>query len=288
MSRKTARAKTRPKAAAAPAAARRAGPRHSAVTRALGLLRRLALDGGDASLKDLGAAENLPPDVAYKLLKLLVAEGFAAYDAERKRYRAGVELVRLAALIVQQVSFVQVARSIMRELVAESGESTCLNLRDPKRDLFTVAAVEESRAPLQYVIDLGQLHPLHAGASGKAILAFLPDRTIDRILKLRLDSVTGRTVTDPVQLRFQIAEIRKQGYCISFGERLDGAVGIAAPVRDPGGEVVGSVQVTIPKQRFDPARADHFAGLVLHAAERITGLSALAHGEEAAGARGRG
>lgn len=286
MRRRAARARAKPRSAVPPV--RRAAPRHSAVTRALGLLRRLAVIGGDASLKDLGAAEDLPPDVAYKLLKLLVEEGFAAYDPARKRYRTGVEFVRLAALIVEQVSFVQVARSIMRELVAESGESTCLNLRDPKRDLFTVAAVEESKAPLQYVIDLGQLHPLHAGASGKAILAFLPDRTIDRILRLRLSSVTDRTVTDPVQLRFQIAEIRKQGYCISFGERLDGAVGIAAPIRDGSGDAVGSVQLTVPKQRFDPGQADHFAQLVLRAAERISGLASLAHGEDAAGGRARG
>lgn len=252
--------------------------RRSAVGRALGLLRRLALVTEDISLKDLGEAEGLPPDVAYKLLQQMVDEGFAAYDPVRKRYRPGIELLRLSTFLVQHASFVQVARSIMRELVAESGESTCLNLLDARRMLFTVAAVEESAAPLQYVLDLGALHPLHAGASGKAILAFLPDAAIDRIVREGLPAVTQRTVTDPVQLRFQIAEIRKQGYCISFGERLDGAVGIAVPVREPTGATIGSVQLTIPTQRFDPARADDYARQVLQAAERIGGIAGLGRG----------
>ncbi len=245
----------------------------SAVVRAFVLLKRIATLDGEVSLTDLSEAQGLSRSVTYKLLQIMVAEGLVQYEPVRKKYGPGLGLYTLASSILHRGSFVQIARTVMRSLVAETGESACLNLLDPQGDSFTVAAVEESAAPLQYVVELGQMHRLHAGASGKAILAFRPVEHTKRILARRLDKVTPRTITDKGLLRLQLARVHELGYCVSVGERLEGAVGIAAPIFDRSEFAVGSVQLTIPAHRFKQKDVARFGAKVKLAGEKISGAA---------------
>jgi DNA-binding IclR family transcriptional regulator len=245
----------------------------SAVERAIALLSHIATQAGEANLTELSESQGLSRSVAYKLLQTLVAEGLVEHDPKRKTYRAGLGLYNLATAILHRTSFMQLARANMRALVQCTGESACLNLLDATGSAFTVAAVEESPAPLQYVIPLGRRHPLHAGASGKAILAFQPDETLKRVLGRKLEAVTDGTVVDPVLLREQLAKVRRAGYAVSMGERLVGAVGIAAPIFGHSEHAVGSVQLTIPKHRFKQALVAQFAPAVTEAAALISGVA---------------
>lgn len=267
-----ARARSAPSKPRAPAATPPSA--NAGVTRAFALVSHLAQENRALTLTELASTLDLSRSTAFKLLQTLAGIGVVAYDARRQVYRPGADLYRLATVVLRDGSFVDIARSGMRELTAETGESSCLNLLDPAREAFTVAAVEESSSPLQYVLDLGQWHPLHAGASGKAILAFAAPEIITRVLAAPLAQLTPATVRDPKLLERQLAEVRKQGYSISMGERLVGAVGIAAPIRDTGGFAVASVQVTIPEHRFDRRRQALIARHVMQAAERI-GIAAL-------------
>lgn len=257
-----------------PAAAVAPGGANAGVTRAFALVSHLAQENRALTLTELAASLDLSRSTAFKLLQTLAGIGLVAYDARLQVYRPGADLYRLATVVLQNGSFVEIARIGLRELTARTEESSCLNLLDPARDAFTVAAVEESSSALQYVLDLGQWHPLHAGASGKAILAFAPPELVARVLQARLAQLTPATVQDPKLLERQLVEVRKQGYSISMGERLVGAVGIAAPIRDAAGFAVASVQVTIPQHRFDRRRLPVIARHVMQAAERI-GTAAL-------------
>ena len=58
---------------------------------------------------------------------------------------------------------------------------------------------------------------------------------------------------------------------MSHGERLAGAVGIAAPVWDNGSRISGSVQLTIPEFRFAEKRVGFLAQEVIRSAERLRG-----------------
>ena len=86
-------------------------------------------------------------------------------------------------------------------------------------------------------VAVGHPYPLHAGASSKAFLAYLEPEEIDAyIARSGLAAMTDKTVTDERSLRKELAEIRRQGYSISFGERQAGAASAAAPVLDHEGK----------------------------------------------------
>lgn len=250
----------------------------SAALRVLGLVKAVAAQSGESTLTELSQAQGLSRSVASKLLKILLDERLVQYDAQRKTYRAGLGMYLLATSILHKTSLVQISREIMRDLVERTNESACLNLLDRDKEAFTVAAVEESVEHLQYVIETGKLHPLHAGASGKAILAFQPDDFVLRVLSRELPRITKGTLTDAVKLKAQLAKIRQVGYSISQGERLEGAVGIAAPVFDHSGCAVGSVQLTIPHHRYRPADLPRFSEAVSAAADLISAAAQALHG----------
>ncbi|MBA2965023.1 MULTISPECIES: IclR family transcriptional regulator [Ramlibacter] len=246
------------------------GNRVTGVERALALLRHVATRRTPANLTELASEEGLSGSVTYKLLQALVAQDLVRHDPDRKTYGPGLGMYNLASAILHGATFMDVARANMRELVARTGESACLNLLDAPHDAFMVSAVEECGEPLQYVLRMGELLPLHAGASGKSILAFQPPAVIRRVLSRKLEKVTTGTVVDSATLREQLESIRRAGHCVSYGERLEGAVGIAAPILDHASRSIGSVQLTVPKVRFDRAALPRFLPAVMETARHIS------------------
>jgi DNA-binding IclR family transcriptional regulator len=90
--------------------------------------------------------------------------------------------------------------------------------------------------------EVGIVIPAHACALGKALLAF--DR--DGLDKLTPRSMTGETITDPAQLRDQLAVVRRTGIATEHEEAVLGECGIAAPLTDAEGEVAGAIGLVVP------------------------------------------
>lgn len=109
------------------------------------------------------------------------------------------------------------------------------------------------------------------GASGKSILAQLPDEVVERILLTTGPASAGGRTLDVAALRTELADIRRQPYVATRGERLPGAVGIASPVFGAGSRVVGSICLTVPEDRFDVAKTDEWGTMMVrHAADELS------------------
>ena len=128
---------------------------------------------------------------------------------------------------------------------------------------------------IKMVVPIGRLFPLHAGASSKAFLAFLPETERERFFAehARLPKLTERTVIDAHALRAELEEIRAAGYATSLGERQHGAASVAAPILDRSGAPAAVISVCGPIERF-VARRDDAARMLL---EETTLLSRQAH-----------
>jgi IclR family acetate operon transcriptional repressor len=107
--------------------------------------------------------------------------------------------------------------------------------------------------------------PIHAGASAKALLAFLEEPIIDEVLAHELEPLAPGTVTDPAALREQLDEIRARGWASSYEENNVGAWGLAAPIL-VGGRVVASIGFAAPTARHSDSTVRSLAKLVCEAA----------------------
>ena len=82
-------------------------------------------------------------------------------------------------------------------------------------------------------------------------MAFLPDAAIEEYFKkVPLESLTSNTITNIERLRADLQQIRRQGYAISFGERLAGGAGVSAPVRDATSQVTAAISLYGPDSRM--------------------------------------
>lgn len=224
----------------------------------------------DYGVREMASALRIPPSAAHRLLGVLLQEGYVRQEPTRARYVLGPQLLRLANIAVAKSPLGQIAHGHMLELVKTTGESVLLGQLDTVRLEMMFARIVESSAPLRYVVQLNTWMPLHAGASGLAMLAYLESSQIEQVIhQTRLSPLTERTITDPSRLQAALRQIRSRGYALTRGQKLPGAVGIAAPIFGDGGNVLGDICLTIPEQRFN-ASDEHLPKMVLACAGAIT------------------
>lgn len=223
----------------------------------------------------------------YRHLTALDAAGLLEQDAASRRYRIGPAVLRLAALRERTVPRKAAAQVAADRMVAATGETAHVSLLDKGRLL--ALAHRETRAHSTRVVMNEDELPLHATASGLAVLAFAgPD--LMAATAGSLTTYTPRTPTDPATLAARVAEARQSG----FGESCDtyepGVHSLAAPVFDRSGRVAGAVSVAAVSGRMSPALAETIRPALVEAARAVTAGwgGVLPHGMAALWARSLG
>lgn len=246
------------------------------VTRTVALLRELAQAAGDVQIKHLSATLGLAPSTVHRLLDLLAQEGMVERDAATRTYRAGREFFRLAALIAGKQSLRAQAAPLLEAAMHEGNETAYLCEYLPRERKMVFAAACESPHPLGYRIRLDAPLTLVTGASGRAILAWLPDPVVSRIYTMESrDAAVKAAAGSRAELDADLARIRTRGYAVSHGQRIAGAVGVFAPVFDAQNQVVASLGYTLPDQRFQRTQLPRLAAAARTHARALS--AALGH-----------
>lgn len=249
------------------------GRQRDPLARAIALLTHMVeSEDNEFGVRQLGAAISTSGSTAHRLLTDLESLGLVSRTPSGS-YRLGLGFYRLATLGAAKFSLRKLAKDALGRLARAVDETTFFGLYDEGAMCMTFAATAESTKPLRYVVELDQRIPLHAGASGLAILASLPKPSQDAIMgQSELTAVTDRTTVDTQSLERRLEEIRQRGYAISRGERIPGALAIAAPVLGPHNAVVGDIGVTMPEANFIPAREEAVAMAVMAAADELSSM----------------
>jgi DNA-binding IclR family transcriptional regulator len=154
-----------------------------------------------------------------RLLATLEERGCVEKTEGRGRYRLGYRTYLWGFISQKHNSLAATARPAMERLRDECKEEVALYVIEGVSRVCLEQA--QSVHHLARHSSVGEYFPLHAGASGKVLLAYLPDEERKRILsQISLERFTPRTVTDPEELEWDLERIRKRGYAVSKGESL--------------------------------------------------------------------
>jgi DNA-binding IclR family transcriptional regulator len=207
-----------------------------ALERAARVVEVLAQAGRPLGVTEVARIVGLQKSTTHRLLTALARVQLARGDAQTRRYTLGFRPLRWTAAWLDRLDVRTRALPHLRRLREKCQETVSLNLRDGGGRV----AVErlETSHELRFVVDLGHPAPLHVGAGGKAILAFLPERERREILDA--GAVRGRA--RGVLLR-DLAEIRRAGSAVTRGERVPGSGSVSAPVFDHEARAIGSVSI---------------------------------------------
>lgn len=209
-----------------------------------------------------------PKSTISRWMSEMAEAGFLDRDEDSARYRLGMRLAGLAELARQSTSLQRMARPALERITAATGETSDLVLL-LGRDAVNVEAVE-SRRPIKHVGWVGRKLPLHATAAGKALLAWRSHHEVARLLRFPLKRYTEATIVQRDRLGEELALVRTQGYSTAWGELDREIAGVAAPVRDFTGSVVGVLTIGAPTARTPEQALPNLARILLNEAARLS------------------
>ena len=241
----------------------------SSTLKAFGVLEVLVRAGRPVTLSELMQATELPKPSLHRTLSLFEDAGLLTREPGGRAYMVGERLSRFGLDILRNDAAAAVRRSILRRVLAETGESCNLAVLY-KGDLIYLDRVEADW-PLRLQQPAGgvTLRP-HCCASGKLLLAHRPEAERERLLQsMPLEAFTERTITDRNVLASELARIRASGYAVDNEEYVLGVACVAVPVRDRHGDVVAAIAVQGATARLPLMRAIEFVPQLTAAATAI-------------------
>ena len=242
--------------------------RLSSVATAIALLKAFSEDEVDIGVSTLARRLGIAKSTVHRLATTLVSEGMLEQNPDNGKYRLGIALFGLGALVRRRMDVSTEAKPHLFSLRETTGETVHLAILD-KAEIMYVYNLESMQA-IRMRSDIGIRKPAACTAEGLAMLAFQPTSVTDAILACGLTARTPRTNTDPRRFRAVLAAVRERGYAVEDEESETGMRSLAAPIRNGAGEVVAAVGVAGPVQRLPDETLASFAPHVLSTAEAIS------------------
>jgi DNA-binding IclR family transcriptional regulator len=221
------------------------------------------------SLAELSVRLDLPKATLHRFLTSLEFHGILRRKPEDKQWYLGHRLFTWGNLVDESAALRDIAKPIMHNLVAGTGETAILTIYR-NQEVICVDKLETSHS-IRMALDVGRRRSPHAGASSKILMAYLPEEEIESIIwEKGLPKLCTNTITDPVELVNELARIRESGYAESHEETDPGAWGVATAIHDRNGNVMAAIGVAGPRSRYTEELAQHYVKLCDQAAQRIS------------------
>ena len=227
------------------------------------------------------APEQRTSDIATKLhmnistvsrhLNTMLDWGFLMRDEETGRYSLGYEVVALAGAALQNNPLYRHAYPELQQMSYKYDVHCHMSV---PRGVDVVHLISIScESTMELLIPMGHSHPMYCSAMGRAILAYLPEGQVQKILKRSdLRKFTPETKTDLVEIREELARTRQRGYCVLFEELSENKSSLAAPIFDRSREPIAAISISSSAHSLSkPQRERELAKAVVTAAGRISG-----------------
>ena len=234
------------------------------------VLELLAQAGRPLSVTEIGFRLGTGKSAVSRLLRDLARHALLEREDERGRFRLGIRLVQFARAALEATDLRVAGAPHLRALSNETHENVHLATFRGEQVIY----IDKVEVPtfVRTSTEIGDVAPPHCTASGKAILAWLPDAALARWLRgRRFASYTGRTMTTRVDILNHLHKVRVQGYAVDDEEYVQDVRCVAAPILNHNGEVVASVGVSGLASRLTGERLSRVVAAVRKTASAISG-----------------
>jgi DNA-binding IclR family transcriptional regulator len=243
-----------------------------AVERALDVLLCFSRQTPRLSMTQVAERLGMNKSAVHRHLATLERMRFVQRDASTGIYQLGVRLVQMASLALEGNDVRRLAAPFLRRLCDEYRETIDLAVLDDADVVFL--DVIESPQRVKLAAAVGQRLPAYATASGKAILAFMPESAVRRILTRGMPTTTEHAAGSAEILLEDLRHTRERGFALAVQEYEYGIDAVAAPILDQAGQPVASISVAGPTFRLTRERMIEIGPQVVSAARAIAKLIA--------------
>jgi DNA-binding IclR family transcriptional regulator len=230
----------------------------------LRLLELLAAAREPRGVTDVANALGISKPRAHRHLRALVRRGYARQDPRTERYEVGIKVLVLGEAVRDRFGVVDAIRPSMSPLREASGLAVSASALVEGQ--VTVLEMLHGRALIEFNIRPGAKLDFHASAHGLVALAFGPSSLLETVLAKPLTGWTGRTLTDPDQVRVEVDKVRARGWATAVDAVQVGVNALAAPVFDHHGDWRGAVALVGATQFIAETPSERLIALVTDAA----------------------
>jgi IclR family acetate operon transcriptional repressor len=244
-------------------------PPIQSLDRGLAILEAVAASSEPVPLRQLTDLIGIDRSSVFRLANTLRQRRFLANPQGSKDYILGPTAWRLSRRYGRSV-LGTFFHQYLRDLTAKVGETSHFAVREGGQVFFI-----DHHAPTGQVVSVagqtGEMAPLHCTAHGKALLADFDLGDLKNLFgRAPLRAYSRNTVTSLTGLSRVLRRVRAEGYAIDDGEYMQEVRCVAAPIRDPQGEIVASVGISSPVARLDMKRIGRAATEVVATARAIS------------------
>jgi IclR family KDG regulon transcriptional repressor len=236
----------------------------SSALRCLKVLERLAEDQKPLSLNELAESMAVAKSTAHRFVSTLVEAGFVERDETSHRYHLAGKALWVGTGFLRYSPSYRAGYAAIDRLAHLANTMAHLGLWDSDTVLY-LHTTGSLRSNLLFT-DIGQRRPVHCTALGKTLLAYRPDKDLQRIFARGVERYTDKTITSITLMRDELANIRQLGYALDDEEGLRGLRCVASPIRDSSGEVVAALSISSPLAQLSDFEVPRYARFVQEAA----------------------
>lgn len=239
------------------------------LTRAVSIVKELQRRDG-AGVTELAEHLGMSKSAVYNYLITLSENNLVVkHDGQ---YELSLQFLMLGEYVRNQNELYRTGKPEIEKLAEETGEYAHLATKQNGLGINLCKVRGDKAVGSRYQTSkLQKPDYLHFSATGKSMLAFLPEERVHEIVERHgLVSKTDRTITDKDELFEELERIRERGYATNDEEEITGLKAIGAPILDRNDEVLGSLSVSGPTNRFtDEAYQEEIVQMVVNAANVI-------------------
>lgn len=200
-------------------------------------------------LRDLMGVTQLDQSTVQRFTFTLHALGFLNKDPVSKKFSLSPKVLELGFSYLHANSLIDVVTPALYRLNNKWKES--FNFIE----LSGTEVVYVARVPGQHTLSvdvlLGTRLPAYAAAPGRAMLSFMPETVVLKILdQSDLRKLTPETVTDRAELLEMFAAVRAKGYATAVDQCYMGDVSAAVPIFNGAGNPIAAINVSVPSARW--------------------------------------
>ncbi len=205
----------------------------------------------------------------YRYLKVLADAGLLT-SLPGVGYTLGPRIAELDFQMRHSDPLITASRPVMAELLAEIPGIALLCRRYRGR----VLCVHQAASPgvgFRSTYERGSARPLLRGAASRVILAHMPTATPRKLHEAAPEEFAAAGLGENLgEVRGHMRAIRQRGVAVTRGELSTGVTGVAAPIFDSKGGILGSLSVTVGVPDLAPERLAFVADRVSFGARIVS------------------
>ena len=215
--------------------------------RAMAMLEIFRAIRAPLSARDIAEHLAMPRSSTNVLLRSMIQGGYLRYDDQRAVYYPTLRVFHLGSWLAEGLLDDPQMDRLLQRLKDETGETVCLWARIGLG--LTAVQILESNQPIKLQFNTGVHAPLFGSTVGAAMLAGLPDATVDALAARHNSQSTGEPPLDMAALRLDIATNRHRNYALGYDRWLQDAGAAATPILPAGADEPLVVAVGGPTYR---------------------------------------